>query len=309
MALDYLKLIKEEKERLRKQSLKPVTSPTLSEVLLVNPSEKATLDVEELGAIGDHDDGVVPMLCISSPLENYRVDSKYNSLYYISDIITKEYANFLLSSVNKAQSRWIELKTRKLQLYGKLPLNQHQTVGPNYDEIIPPWLSQLLEESAKTGIFSQEIYPNNVLINQYEADQGILHHTDGPSYHNRVAIFSLESACVMSFKPKLSPSQIGILSDGDVLSVVLQPRSLLIFSDDLYNHHMHGIYPNESVQTVGQRGDCVNLLPSGYSKDDKVRTNKILFFHYLKYYFLFIDNSFTKDVDYSPESESRRVIK
>jgi alkylated DNA repair protein alkB family protein 6 len=272
MALDYLKLMKEEKERLRKESQRPAVSFFQSTSLdLPECIVKATQDDENFTE--DKVVDVTPVFCISSPLENYRVDSKYCSLYYISNIISEEYAACLLSSVINAQSKWIELKTRKLQLYGKLPLNQHQSVGSNYDEIIPVWLSQLIDQSVKTGIFPNDLYPNNILINQYESDQGILHHTDGPSYHSRVAIFSLESTCVMSFKPKLSPCQIGILSDEDVLSVVLQPRSLLIFSGDLYDHHMHGICPNESVQTVGLHGECVNLLSTGYLKGDQVRTN------------------------------------
>ncbi len=47
-----------------------------------------------------------------------------------------------------------------------------------------------------------------------------MHHTDGLMYHDFVIILSLESESLFTFKPKLSPSEIGEKSDQDIVSVV-----------------------------------------------------------------------------------------
>jgi alkylated DNA repair protein alkB family protein 6 len=83
--------------------------------------------------------------------------------------------------------------------------------------------------------------PNHVLINDYLPGQGIMHHTDGPLYLGYVVILSLCSGALLSFRPKLDAENIGVKAANDVASVYLQPRSALIFSNEAYGSHMHGI--------------------------------------------------------------------
>jgi alkylated DNA repair protein alkB family protein 6 len=188
-------------------------------------------------------------------------------------VIDERYANFLLGEIEAANDRWTILRSRRLQLWGKLP-SSHQLPSPQYDQTIPDWLENVINQEISAGIFSEDMRPTNILINQYEADQGIMHHTDGPSYENKVSIISLESPLIMTFKPKLSTEEIGIKSDADVISIVLQPRSLLVFSEELYDVFLHGISA-DPIHTVGETAPCVNLGICGLNNGDKVRNTRL----------------------------------
>lgn len=79
---------------------------------------------------------------------------------------------------------------------------------------------------------------NHVLVNHYEPGQGILPHTDGPAYSPWAAILSLGSAAVFDFWRDHAHAASGMLP---ALSLLLPPRSLLIFSEDAYQKHLHGL--------------------------------------------------------------------
>ena len=111
--------------------------------------------------------------------------------------------------------------------------------------------------------------PNHVLINEYEIGDGILHHTDGPMYHDIVAIFSLSSSCLMTFKRKLETHEIDSSNDGDIFSVLLRPRSLLVFNNAVYTHYMHGI-ANATSDIVGSTAPCLNTDMTSVKDGDEV---------------------------------------
>ena len=206
-------------------------------------------------------------------LEKYCLDT-LPSLYYVPDVIDESTENELLECVEREglqRNMWQVLKTRKLQLHGEVPSSSQRpgvdTPAPAKE--LPAWLRYIGDILCDSKIFPSDIYPNNVLINRYEKDQGIMHHTDGPSYASYVVIFSLASDCIMTFKPKLATEDIGVKSDRDVVSVVLKRRSMVIFKDNLYEDYMHGIYPDD-VHTVGEYASCANLDTCGYIDGDKV---------------------------------------
>ena len=100
----------------------------------------------------------------------------------------------------------------------------------------------------------------------------------------------------MSFRPNLRSHEIGELFGGDEISVVLQPRSLLFFAEDLYTQYMHGIAPCEqqsfttaaaastatvtaaaaaveaaaTTQRVGDYGLCLNKHLAGDLDDEDI---------------------------------------
>ncbi len=203
-------------------------------------------------------------------LENFRLATDIPKLYYIPDAISPDDERFLIDTIDLLGSKykhWHVLKSRRLQQWGTFPSTtnscQIENTGTEDKQRLSGWLESIVEELLRYEIFPSQIHPDNALINQYEAHEGILHHTDGPSYHNYVAILSLESTCVMTFKPKLSTTEIGIQSDADVASIILQPRSLFLFTEDFYDNYMHGIYPNEELQIVGNHAPCVNCAAAG----------------------------------------------
>jgi alkylated DNA repair protein alkB family protein 6 len=270
--MDFLKLLKEEKEKLRREALQQKNTETGEKLSSVSSREHHTQNENSIHLPESIE--LFPFRKVS--LDDYRLDCGISNIYYIPSIIQDEYANFLVSSIEAAASRWIILRNRKLQLWGKLPASL-QLPSPDYDEKIPAWLENIIQEEISLGVFSEDVRPNNILINQYEADQGIMHHTDGPSYYNRVAILSLESTVILTFKPKLAPAEIGLKSDEDVISVVLEPKSLLIFSDDLYDSYMHGIYA-QPLHIVGRNGTCVNLHHTGLQDGDEVSRSSFFLF-------------------------------
>jgi hypothetical protein len=184
-----------------------------------------------------------------------------DSLQYCNDVLVGEAEDEILGLVER-QSRmrpWIQLRNRSLQCWGDFPSDSGLSSSDAVSAPIPPWLDRIIDDLVARQIFSTALRPDNVLINRYAANEGILHHTDGPAYHDRVAILSLGSDCIMSFRPKLTPDQVGHAFAGDVCAVLLKRGSLFVFDREAYTDHLHGIIESEPVQVIGAHGPCVNV--------------------------------------------------
>ena len=123
---------------------------------------------------------------------------------------------------------------------------------------LPAWLGKTVEDlQQRTALFPDDAKANHVLVNEYEPGQGIMPHEDGPLYRSRVAIVSLASTVVMELRGRPNGD------DGDRLSpmtVVLRPRSLLVFEDEAYTACLHGI-ADVLEDVVDER--CVNCDAAG----------------------------------------------
>lgn len=177
------------------------------------------------------------------------------TLWYVPDVFTVDDEHKILSAIQmegNQNNKWKNLKTRRLQLWEMSSMDHSSSDFPH-------WLQNLCNILVELKIFGQDTaMPNHVLINDYAKGEGILHHTDGPSYYPKVAILSLNSSCIMTFRKRLDSAAIGTVFNGDLFSVVLRPRSLLIFSDDIYEHYMHGIASGVDCDTVGVKRDSVD---------------------------------------------------
>ena len=69
---------------------------------------------------------------------------------------------------------------------------------------------------------------------------GILPHTDGPIYHPVVAILSLGAPALFRFRLNRD-TQISEVCPLSNFSIMVEPRSLIIFSQELYSCYLHGI--------------------------------------------------------------------
>lgn len=200
-------------------------------------------------------------------LESCRIGTA-KSLFYVPNAIENVTELHLLESVAisglQHKNSWIQLKNRRLQSWGKSITGEVRD-----DEALPKWLKEIASALVDTNIFNDADLPDHVLINEYGPADGILHHTDGPLYRDVVAILSLGSPCLMTFKNKLESHDIGCGDAGDVFSVVLQPRSLLVFTDSIYTHFMHGIDSGMS-HIVGASAPCLNMVQAVVSEDDEV---------------------------------------
>ncbi|XP_061944874.1 alkylated DNA repair protein ALKBH6 homolog isoform X2 [Populus nigra] len=170
------------------------------------------------------------------------------TVIYTPHFITETEETHLLQKIYEAPlSKWKSLKNRRLQNW------------------VPPWLTMITQRiSEESGLFPSAI--NHVLINEYLPDQGIMPHQDGPAYFPVVAILSLGSPVVMDFTPhsrlrtctdtwknEVDEQNFGREAketeteqmDNPETSVLLMPRSLLIFKDNAYSDYLHGIKDSE----------------------------------------------------------------
>ncbi|XP_075644055.1 alkylated DNA repair protein ALKBH6 homolog [Castanea sativa] len=187
------------------------------------------------------------------------------TLIYIPDFISESEQTMLLNNVYGAPvSKWKSLKNRRLQNWGGVV--HEKGLLP---QELPPWLTKITEKIyEESGLFPSAI--NHVLINEYLPNQGIMPHQDGPAYFPVVAILSLGSSAVMDFTPHSRlrsctnnvedtnsdgrTSDIGkdkFLGDDHSFSIVLMPRSLLIFKDEAYSDYLHGIKDSEVQEYDG----------------------------------------------------------
>ena len=170
---------------------------------------------------------------------------------------------------------WVQLRGRSLQCWGntpraagaQLPYAAHSAVS----SAMPAWLAPVMRRVERSGLFADATHssdtdsptspplpaypsPDHVLINKYEASQGITAHKDGPAYHPLVAILSLASHTVMHFyaQPPASAVYSGEEKGQPLLSLLLEPRSLLVFTDELYTQLYHCIH-EQSEDSVDPR--------------------------------------------------------
>lgn len=108
----------------------------------------------------------------------------------------------------------------------------------------------------KLGLFDK-VHANHVLVNEYLSGQGIMAHSDGPLFYPVICTISCGSHCILEFfeksdddnnKPaqqKLSPNVVTIAQNGNkrkpVCQLLIEPGSLLILKDDMYNKYLHSI--------------------------------------------------------------------
>jgi alkylated DNA repair protein alkB homolog 6 len=181
-----------------------------------------------------------------------------SNVYYIPNYVSAEEEQECLIQNRETP---IELKNqldrRVVQEYGGTMCQECKKSFVS-DANIPPWTSRICDALVKDRVFSITTFPNNVRIHDYQVGHGIAPHCDGPIYVPRVAILSLQSSVLMSFYNRRKPyddvmehyndtfkHEGGIVKEKPLFSLVLEPRSLLVFDQDAYYFHPHGISANE----------------------------------------------------------------
>lgn len=189
-----------------------------------------------------------------------------NCNFYFPSVLSEDDEQSIIESIESigtCHTSWKVLKSRRLQCWGNFPNGEIE------NDVLPPFLKSLVDDLVGNSICESSLRPDNILINQYNENEGIMHHTDGPMYHEKVALLSLGSDVILSFRKRLTPDQIGKEFSGDVYSVILKRRSLFVFGGILYSEFMHGIdfHPQQIVQEYNV---CVNAKLLGYKPGDKI---------------------------------------
>ncbi|KAJ4480882.1 hypothetical protein J3R30DRAFT_3462088 [Lentinula aciculospora] len=148
------------------------------------------------------------------------------------------------------------MANRRLQVWGG------QLTGKNvlFSQSLPPFVEvypNIIERLQSTGLFHASAHkaPNHIIVNEYLPGQGIMPHQDGPAYHPVVATISLGSYTSFHYYKYTTGTQAQDATDGlspgpegvariidptPVMSVLLEPRSVIITSGSLYTSHLHG---------------------------------------------------------------------
>jgi len=163
---------------------------------------------------------------------------------YSPDFLAREEADQLRRDVAAAKG-WQELSGRRLLSLGGLVTPKGLVPSP----LLPRWLPPLMSRAADRAGFAPDAPPNHALVNLYRPGEGILPHEDGPAYEPRVAIASIGSPAVLRFWRRAGPGGGGGGAapapvpgvDPPDASVLLEPRSLVVFEGEAYAGCYHGI--------------------------------------------------------------------
>ncbi|KAL4431857.1 hypothetical protein ABPG74_012669 [Tetrahymena malaccensis] len=166
-------------------------------------------------------------------LEVHKVDG-INTVYYLKDFITQRDEQSVIDEIyNLPNKSWVDLtySNRRLQKWGG-DVTQKGLVN---QQSLPAFL-----EALSTKLYDSKISPkkpNHVLLNEYQKGVGIMPHTDGPLYFPWVNSISLGSDCIFKFYKDMQSYRDGV----EQARVLLEKRSLVIFTDEAYKEYLHTI--------------------------------------------------------------------
>mmetsp|Transcript_6325 Transcript_6325/g.8290 ORF Transcript_6325/g.8290 Transcript_6325/m.8290 type:complete len:285 (+) Transcript_6325:57-911(+) len=257
--MDFEKLMKEELEKRKKKEVTSRETPHGEEVehSSVQLAGKKYPEFSGLSLSKDFA-SLLSLETSNSILPRYRIRNDLNELYYIPDFITLEDEACLWKQIHSEAAVWTELRSRRLQCFSSI----HQDKAT---QSFPKYIQNLVDAFIKAGIFQRDNPPNHVLLNEYIPGEGIMHHTDGEKYQSHVACISLNSPCVFSFIERQKTADIGTRRPKVVSKLLLEPRSVIVFKNEVYLNTLHGLNAVEKERCG--RIDNVHLVSEGVQED------------------------------------------
>ncbi len=151
-------------------------------------------------------------------------------LSYITEYIDQS-AEAELIRIIDAQP-WITELKRRVQHYGYRYDYKARAITRGLKlGRLPEWLAPYCNELCQKHLFPT--LPDQVIINEYQAGQGIAPHIDCiPCFEETIASLSLGSSCIMEFTHADTQQKIPVL---------LEPRSLIVLSADARYRWKHSI--------------------------------------------------------------------
>lgn len=154
-------------------------------------------------------------------------------LTVIENFITKEQEDEMLKFINEQE--WSSTLDRRTQQYNYIYDYKNYTLTKTNKApaVISDKFSTIFKEDEDT----------QCIINEYEPGQGISAHTDHQKlFGKKISIISLMSPTTMIFR-----------YGSDSVSVILNPRSLVIMEDDARTKWTHEIPKNKTNLIGGKR--------------------------------------------------------
>jgi len=172
-------------------------------------------------------------------------------LAYLPNYIDEQTEADLLQNID--DQPWITELKRRVQHYGyRYDYRARSIASAERLGMLPDWLEPYGLMMYNIGMLSAR--PDQVIINEYRPGQGIAPHIDCvPCFDRAIASISLSSSCMMDFTHSKT---------GEKTSLLLEPRSLLLLTDDARYLWKHGIAHRKTDRYEGQslhRGRRVSL--------------------------------------------------
>lgn len=262
--MDFRRLILEEKARLRQNTTDQAVKPSTTDPQrAAGQSENPSADSALLGRYSTDCGSCVAKVGFSSSHHKLACPP---SVYYIPDAISADDEALLLKATYELPGAWRHLRRRRLQNWGGLPSLPFQPLP------LPTWLCALTNSFVDRGYVEEATRINHVLVNEYLPDQGIMAHTDGPMYHNKVVTLSLGESCVIEFRRRSTlDASAGADSDQlDRFTLVLRPRSIVVFEADAYISYTHGIDETLNMVAGSPEAPLVNGEAAHCSQGDLI---------------------------------------
>lgn len=161
----------------------------------------------------------------------------------IDSFVDQREAEHLLAAIRAGP--WRSDLKRRVQHYGWLYDYRARAVSLDMDlGPLPSWLAELADHVGQKGRFG--VAPDQVIVNEYLPGQGISAHVDcEPCFGPVIASLSLGGSAEMIFAKR---------SGGERKSIILEPQSLLILSDEARYDWTHEIPARKSdvIESVRQ---------------------------------------------------------
>lgn len=294
-AIDFQGLLQAEKKRAREakknkqqsganssgtpeESKKASSNSSSSRISANGTSISSTSSASIPSASSDPPDDTWQMIISSPPTfdpSNHIIltSSPIRSVYYVPEYLPDEYSSklrkWLLSlperfdngstedQISASSPCWTKLRhsRRRVALFDGRKLS------------LPAPLAAISWALVGSGAFPSTEPPNHVLVNDYNAGEGIMPHTDGPSYLDRTATISIGGDVILKFRNRLNAHEIGQSSTSadrkeEGLDLLLSGGgSLVVFTGDAYSHYLHSIDEVSSEVTTGICGNAEAGIP------------------------------------------------
>ncbi|MBD2501107.1 alpha-ketoglutarate-dependent dioxygenase AlkB [Anabaena azotica] len=165
-----------------------------------------------------------------------------SGLTYLPNYISQQEHDYLISVID--QQPWLSDLKRRVQHYGYRYNYTKRSVDLSmYIGELPDWGQKLGQRLLNDKWFTN--IPDQLIVNEYQPGQGISAHIDCvPCFGSTITSLSLGSSCVMDFINSQT---------GEVVSLLLEPCSLLIMSNESRYKWQHGIKPRKSDIYKGEK--------------------------------------------------------